>query len=141
MTKSILLPIDLNHNSSWEKALPVAVALARADGASLHVLSVIPDFGKSIVGSYFPGDFAAKAEETTRAELEALLAREVPGDIRVNSDVVHGTIYRKIIEAAERLDVEVIVMASHRSEMKDYLIGPNSARVVRHARQSVFVVR
>jgi nucleotide-binding universal stress UspA family protein len=35
----------------------------------------------------------------------------------------------------------VIVLASHRPELKDYLLGPNAARVVRHAKCSVLVVR
>jgi nucleotide-binding universal stress UspA family protein len=35
----------------------------------------------------------------------------------------------------------MIVMASHRPELKDYLLGPNAARVVRHAECSVLVVR
>ncbi len=35
----------------------------------------------------------------------------------------------------------MIVMASHRPEMSDYLLGPNAARVVRHARRSVSVIR
>jgi len=33
------------------------------------------------------------------------------------------------------------VLASHRPDLKDYLLGPNAARVVRHADRSVFVVR
>ena len=32
-------------------------------------------------------------------------------------------------------------MASHRPELRDYLIGPNAARVMRHADASVLVVR
>jgi nucleotide-binding universal stress UspA family protein len=32
-------------------------------------------------------------------------------------------------------------MGSHRPNMSDYLIGPNAARVVRHAPVSVLVVR
>lgn len=141
MNKSILLAVDLNHPSSWKKALPVAVSLARADKAKLHVLNVIPDYGKSIVGSYFPADFAEKAEQTSRKALGELLEREVPDDVDVDFDVVHGTIYRKIIESANRLGADLIVMASHRSDMRDYLIGPNAAKVVRHAPQSVYVVR
>jgi len=141
MTTSILVPVDLNHKSSWERVLPKAVELARADGASLHVLSVIPDYGKSIVGSYFPSDFSEKAEAATRTELRALVAREVPDDVSADCDVVHGSIYKKILDAADRLNCDLIVLGSHRSDMRDYLIGPNAAKVVRHARQSVYVVR
>jgi nucleotide-binding universal stress UspA family protein len=141
MIRSILLAVDLNHESSWRKALPQAVALARADDAALHVITVIPDFGKSIVGSYFPEGFSEKALNETEAALTKLVAEQVPGDVSATVHVKHGTIYRKIIEAAGKLGCDLIVMASHRSEMKDYLIGPNAARVVRHAPQSVFVDR
>lgn len=141
MSKSILFAVDLNHESSWRKALPQAVALARVDGAMLHVLTVIPDFGKSIVGSYFPEGFSEKATAESEAALKKLVAEQVPGDVKTECYVKHGTIYKRIIRAANKLGCDLIVMASHRSEMKDYLIGPNAARVVRHARQSVFVVR
>ncbi|MEO0863555.1 MAG: universal stress protein, partial [Pseudomonadota bacterium] len=36
---------------------------------------------------------------------------------------------------------DAIFVGAHRPELKDYLIGPNAARVARHAQQSVFVVR
>ncbi len=52
-----------------------------------------------------------------------------------------GSIYGKILEAAEELECEFIVMASHRPELTDYLIGLNADCVVRHAKVSVHVVR
>ncbi len=41
----------------------------------------------------------------------------------------------------EEVGAERIVMASHRPELRDTLIGPNAARVMRHANASVLVVR
>ena len=52
-----------------------------------------------------------------------------------------GNIWRTIIRIAERAEADLIVLASHRPEMKDYLIGANAASVARHARCSVLVVR
>ena len=37
--------------------------------------------------------------------------------------------------------VYLIVMGSHHPELKDYLLGPNAAKVMRHADCSVMVVR
>jgi len=37
--------------------------------------------------------------------------------------------------------IRLIEMSAHRPEFKDYVIGPNAARVLRHATQSVFVAR
>ena len=55
--------------------------------------------------------------------------------------VENGTVYREIVEAAKDLDIEHIVMGANRPSLADYLLGPNSARVARHAGCSVTVVR
>ena len=53
----------------------------------------------------------------------------------------HSHSAHTIIRIAERAEADLIVLASHRPEMKDYLIGANAASVARHARCSVLVVR
>jgi len=141
MTKSILLPVDLNHESSWNKAILQAVSLAKANGADLHVLTVIPDYGSSMVGSFFPDGFADKALEETKAALDALVAKHIPAGINTTAHAVHGTIYKRILATADDNGCDLIVLGSTRPSMQDYLLGPNAARVVRHAKQSVFVVR
>ena len=62
-------------------------------------------------------------------------------DIPVQCVVGHGTIYEEILRAAKECKADLIVMASHRPELQDYLLGPNAARVVRHANCSVMVIR
>jgi len=141
MINSILLPVDLNHDSSWERALPQAISLARTNDAVIHALTVIPDYGMALVGSFFPSGFSQEATKGTQAALEAFVADHIPEDVKSQSHVLHGPIYKEIIAAADSVSADMIVMASHRPEMKDYLLGPNAARVVRHAPQSVMVVR
>ncbi len=139
--KNILLPIDLGHESSWQWALPSAVDIARMHGGMLHVLTVIPSFGMPVVGSFFPKDFEDRARKEAEKALAEFIREHVPDDIEVDGYVAVGTIYDEIIHAADRIGCDLIVLASHRPEMKDYLLGTNAARVVRHARQSVLVVR
>ena len=141
MYKSILLPVDLTEESSWRKALPAAVACCRAFGAELHLLTVVPDFGSAAVAQYFPEDFEERIITQTRDELRAFADRLVPEEVKVRPRVAYGTIYEKILEVADDVRADLIVMAAHRPELKDYLLGPNAARVVRHADQSVLVVR
>ena len=142
MFKTVLLPIDLSASSSWEKALPAALRLCEPEGGGvLHVITVVPDFGLSVVGSYFEPGFEEKAMHKIGEDLEAWVANNVPSGTEVHPHVVHGRVYDQIILAADRLGVDAIVMGSHRPELTDYLLGPNAARVVRHANQSVFVVR
>jgi nucleotide-binding universal stress UspA family protein len=141
MYKTILVPIDLDQQSSWEKALPVAVEYSRIFGARLHAVTVLPDFGAGVVGSYFPADFEERVRAEAEEKLRALLRDKVPSDLEVACHVAHGTVYEEILRLADEIDADLIVMASHRPELKDYLIGPNAARVVRHADVSVLVVR
>ncbi len=69
------------------------------------------------------------------------IAAEVPDDLGYDLTVVKGHIYDNILKTADRIGADVIVLGAHRPDLEDYLLGPNSARVVRHAKQSVFVVR
>jgi nucleotide-binding universal stress UspA family protein len=141
MYKHILLTVDLGEESSWSKALPEAVSMCQSSGASLHALTVVPDFGMSIVSQYFPEgyekDMAAKVLES----LKAFVKEHVPDGIDVQHIVGEGTIYEVILKIAKEIKADLIVMSSHRPELKDYLLGPNAARVVRHANCSVLVIR
>ncbi len=141
MFKTILVPIDVDQESSWTRALPVAEQLAKDYGASLHAISVVPTMGMSIVGSFFPPDFEKKALAAAQTKLDDVLAKASGDAGSITRHVAHGTIYEEVLGAAERLGCDLIVMTSHRPELKDYLLGPNAARVMRHAKQSVFIVR
>lgn len=141
MFKKILAPIDLDHTSVNEVLLSSAEEMAKLYNAELHVITVIPNYSMSIVGSFFPKEHEKQALEAAKAALkEALSNRTAPAG-GLKGHVAHGTIYDEITKAADKLDCDLIIMASNRPELKDYLLGPNAARVVRHARQSVFVVR
>jgi nucleotide-binding universal stress UspA family protein len=139
--KSILLSVDIFHDTGWEASLEHAVSLANLYGAALHVLSVIPDFGMPMVASYFPKDFSKNAISEAEAKLTGFVRDHIPDEVAVTQHVKHGSIYKEILTVADALKVDMIVLASHRPEMRDYLLGPNAARVVRHAKQSVCVIR
>ncbi len=140
MFNRILLPIDLNHDSSSQKALPTAIELAKTSGASLHVLTVLPDFGMSIISQYFPEGYEKQVAAKALEELHDFSKKHVPDDIDVQHIVGEGTVYQIILKIAGEIDADLIVMDSRRPELQDYLLGPNAARVVRHADCSVLIV-
>ena len=141
MYQNVLIPVDLAEASSWRKALPAAIEICRASGGTLHLMTVVPDYGSPAVAQYFPADFEERMIAESTKELAALAAKIVPEDVTVETLVVYGGIYEKILETADELGADLIVVASHRPELKDYLLSPNAARVVRQANQSVLVVR
>lgn len=141
MYKKILLPIDLNDTVTAKKALATAAAIAKTFSAELHVIAVVPNFGMSLVGGFFPSDFEEKALDKAKTDLGAFLDAELGPEVDAVGHVAHGSIYEEILHAAKTLSADLIVIGAHRPELKDYLLGPNAARVVRHAPQSVMVVR
>ena len=141
MYHDILLTVDLNDEASWAKALPAAVELAKTSGATLHVVSIVPDFGMPVVGGFFPDDFEEKALAEVSEKLVAFCAENVASEIKVKNIVRHGNVYKEILEIAGEIGCDLIVIGAHRPDLKDYLLGPNAARVVRHANCSVLVVR
>lgn len=141
MYKHILVAVDLGHPESLERSFPVAEMMAKASGAKLSVMTVVPNFGMSVVGSFFPKDFEAKALEQSRQDLQKAVSEKLHPDLVEAVHVAHGTIYEEIIDVADKLYVDLIILSSHRPELKDYLLGPNAARVARHANQSILIVR
>ncbi|WP_299314301.1 universal stress protein [uncultured Halomonas sp.] len=142
MYNKILLPVDLNEELSWKKALPTAVTLCRTFGASLHVLTVLPDYRMPLVGSYFPRDFAKKAHEAITEAQHQFINEHVPEDIQTQTVIVDGSPWEAIIKAAKKLEVDLIVMASHnKRKFADYVLGPNAEHVVHHSKMSVMIVR
>jgi nucleotide-binding universal stress UspA family protein len=141
MYKNILLAIDLNDETSCRKPLLSAVEVARAFGARLHVLTVVRE-----VEAILEARGATIAYEVIVSDLQnriATLIRQADAsDLNPAILVTHGaSIYSEILGVAEEAEADLVVVGSHRPAMKDYLLGTNAARVVRHARCSVLVAR
>jgi nucleotide-binding universal stress UspA family protein len=141
MYRNILLPVDLSDKHSWRKALPTALALSETFQATLHVMTVVPEFGLPMVGQFFPEGYEAKLHQQVAKQLKDFVVEQVADHGNVKLVVAAGKIYQQILNAAKRVEADLIVMGSHRPELSDYLLGPNAARVVRHAGCSVMVVR
>lgn len=142
MYKNILLPIDLANLNDEMRAVDFAVEYAQAFDSTLHILTVVPDYGWSIVGSYFPTDHEKTAVATAKTKLRAFTKKVIPENVRHRHVVDHGVIYRIVLHYAREIGCDLVVMTAGRKlDLDDYLLGPNAARVVRHAKCSVHVVR
>ena len=61
--------------------------------------------------------------------------------IKTKIDMRHGTPGSGILDAAEDLGIDLIVIGSHKPDLTDYFLGSTAARVVRHAQCPVLVMR
>ncbi|MCC2664319.1 MAG: universal stress protein, partial [Geminicoccaceae bacterium] len=141
MYRNILVPVDLSDKHSWRKALPTAISLCETFQGKLHLMTVVPEFGLPMVGQFFPEGYEAKLRQHAAKQLRDFAAQQVPGEIECRRIVAEGKVYQEILKAADAIKADLVVMGSHRPELSDYLLGPNAARVTRHARCSVMVVR
>lgn len=143
MSKSILVAVDVSESDHDIGVLQTAHTLAKAQGADLIVMTVVPNYGMSIVGSFFDAGFHDKLLAKTKESLNDMLAKAVNEQAgqEIKLVVATGTAYEEILEFTKKIDCDLIVIGAHKPELKDYLLGPNAARVVRHAKQSVYVVR
>lgn len=141
MFKEVLFAVDLNAPEEQQRALNAALDRVKLSKGRLHILTVVPDFGIGMVSSYFPADFEKNVLDEANKRLHDYVKAHVPKGVPVQHIVAQGTIYREIIRYATKVKADLIVMASHRPELKDYLLGPNASHVVKHADCSVLVVR
>lgn len=141
MSGKVMVAIDLAHANEQKNILEIGKKLADMDGASLSVVTVIPDFGMSIVGSYFAKDAGANALKSATEKLHEYVRETLGSDAGVQHIIRLGTAYEEILETSKELGINLIVLGAHKPEFKDFLLGPNAARVVRHSNCSVHVVR
>lgn len=141
MFKTLLLAVDVDDAEDAKRTTEAAIMLARAEGAVLHLLNVVSDSGMAIVSSMLGPDHPRQMAERAKTELKAWAAKAIPADLQTELHIAQGTVYDQIIKSANKLEVDLIIVGAQRPQFQDYLIGPNAARVVRHASQTVFVVR
>ncbi len=140
MFNDVLCAIDLGDQHSWKKALPKAIEM-RGDSGNLHLLTVVPAFGLSMISQFFPDNFEESTLTATKDALREFIDKNVPKDVPSRAIVAQGRAYEQILRVADEIDCDAIVMAAGNPDLAQYLLGPNAARVVRHATCSVLVVR
>lgn len=140
MFTNILVPVDLDLAGSWERAVSTAAGFAKARGANLHLVNVIPA-GPAVLSQYIPGGYEELVAGKVVGELDKLAAGLELDSSKVTTGVRFGGVYQEILAYADKVGADLIVIGSHKPGVADYLLGSNASRVVRHAPCSVFVVR
>jgi nucleotide-binding universal stress UspA family protein len=138
--KSILVPIDVDHRSSWECALPQAIELAAAGQGSVTVVTVIEDLRSVLEGENFPFDLEFLQLEACN-KLREIVSAYRGRNVLLTEQVRFGKVGHQVLEVAQEQSSDLIVMESHRSELRTHLIGPSVKYVAQHANCSVLILR
>lgn len=137
--KTILVPVDVAKPEAADRALVLARETAEKHGARLVLLSVLEEV-PGYVASQLPRAFHENAVAEATATLGEVAARHGVGQ---SAEIVvrDGHPSTRILEYANEIGADMIVIASHDPGVADYFLGSVAARVVRHAHCSVLVVR
>ena len=141
MFKDVLFTVDLEHPDTWRRALPLALEEAQRSGARLHVMTVVPEVAVPTLMQTGPFDYEAQLVPKAEAALEEFVRARVPAGVPVHPIVAYGSVYKEIMRVAAAIPANLIVMAAHRPQPGDFLIGSNAERVSRRAPCSVLLVR
>lgn len=137
MYKTILVPIDVNHEDRAKEM--IIAANAHTDKNTkiilLNVVEVVPTWAMSYL--------QANVMNENRKAVETKLAEIVAKENVENATVIirNGNPYRTILDMAEKEKVDLIIIGSHKPGVGAYFLGSTADKVVRHAKCSVFIIR
>ena len=139
--KNILIPIDLNDKKSIKGILSKALMLATNFQAKLYFMYVIPEFGTKMFEDYLPKHWRTEKKEKYKAQIKELIKQYIPDEIETDYYIGSGAVYDEIIKHSNEIKADLIIISAVRLQLKDYMLGPNASKIVRHSDISVLVVR
>jgi universal stress protein F len=136
MFKTILVPIDMAHITEGKATIDIAVKQADAD-AKIILLNVVEDI-PTWAAVELPENLVEKSLQAARKELQAIASAS---GMPMEAEARTGHSYKTILEVADEKQADLIIIASHQPGLQDYFLGSTAAKVVRHAKCSVMVIR
>lgn len=142
MFKKVLFPVEIYDEGEVPRYLPEVIGAVQRWHAELVLLHVLPGFGMSLVGSYFPAQAIKSYRERASESLRAILDKHVPQDVKASTLLREGTAYEEILSVAESENVDLIVIPSaDKPGIARRIPGSTAHKVVYHAHCSVLMLR
>lgn len=140
--KKILVPVDFSEHS--KQALDIAVGLAKTLSAEVHLVHVLhyPVQVAAPGQMAIPADLWTEIRDAAARKLEKT-TKTVEGEgIKAESHLSEGPNAHSIVELAEKLGVDLIVMGTRGlSGLKHVMLGSVAERTVRLAHCPVLTVK
>jgi Universal stress protein UspA and related nucleotide-binding proteins len=139
MFQRILVPLDGSKNS--ERALPVALRLARSNEGTIILLHVVntnwPSFAQTIYAQALPDKAKFEAEKY----LTSLLKSDQFQGIRIKIIVPFGVEGAMILTTAKQQHADIIVISSHGyTGVSRWMVGSIADKVTRYAETPVLLL-
>ena len=135
MYRTILIPVD--DSPLGECPLPYARLIARAAGAPIKLIEVVPRPAKASAQLQAGELELHHAVETYLSDL----VRRAAGDLDVEPVVVAGDPAKEIVKAAQQYQADLIILSTHgRSGFGRWIYGSVADAVLRQAPMPVLLV-
>ena len=139
--KKIIVPVDFSEYSEY--ALETASILAKKNNAEILVLHML-EMSEAILtraGTDMQMEtmFFLKLAEK---KFEEFLKKDYLKGLKITPIIKHFKVFSEVNEVAEENGADLIIMGSHgASGLKEFFIGSNTEKVVRHSNIPVMVIK
>ena len=139
--KKIIVPIDFSEHSEY--ALKAAAKLAKKNNAELLALHMLEMSDVMLTSSEdLQNQKAIFFFKLAEQRFTDFLKKDYLKGVTVIPIVKHFKVFSEVNDVAKKNNADMIVMGSHGSSgMKEFFVGSNTERVVRHAEIPVLVVK
>lgn len=140
--ENILLPVDFSAAS--HKAAEVALELAKAHQARLHLLHVYQDVVPPVYYGYSEKAFEWDPPLQVRGEeaLAKFMTQHGAHDVKTVTHLVEGRVSRSIVELSKKESIDLIVMGTAGlTGVHHFMLGSVTDKVLRKADIPVLTVR
>jgi nucleotide-binding universal stress UspA family protein len=139
--KKIIVPIDFSEYSEY--ALETAAILAKKNNAEILALHML-EISEAIL-TRVDGEIQMETIfflKLAKKKFDEFLNKEYLKGITITPIIKHFKVFSEVNELAEEHSADIIVMGSHgASGFKEFFIGSNTEKVVRHSSIPVLVIK
>ncbi|MCR9110482.1 universal stress protein [Marivita sp. XM-24bin2] len=137
MFNRIMVPVDLAHAESLDRALKCAADLAGQHGAEIVYVGVTAQTPGAI--AHTPAEFKGKLADFAKEQSEQY-------GVSVTSHVIEShdpaaEMDKDLLKAVRETGADLVVMQSHKPGLTDYLFEGHGPYLAQHAEASVMLVR
>ncbi len=137
MYSKIMVPVDLAHESTQEKAVKVAADIGKLYKAEVCLIGVTASA---------PSSVAHNEQEFNEKLTKYAESKSAEHDLQFNHKTAHNNdpaveLDDALADTCEEMNADLVVMASHVPGFMDHFFRSNASRLATHTAISVFIVR
>ena len=137
MYSTIMVPVDLDHAGTVEKAVKIAADIGKIYNAEIYLVGVTATTPGSV--AHNPEEYGEKLKQFTAEHSQSTGYTLKPKVVICNDPAAELDV--ALEKAGKEIDVDLVVMASHIPGFMDHLFHSKAGHLANHTDISVFIVR